>query len=306
MKIAGKGVKFKDVMLVSDSSKIASQIQIDYRRTKSMDIRTYVKVKKLPGGTMDDCDIVNGEVFTGRVMRVGMRLNIAKPRMLLIRDNLSFPRSDKLVSMDNLAAQQEEYVKNVVAKLMMFEPDVILAENVVCQGVIDALHEANITLILRVKPQVLERLVRLFQLTIITSLDSTLEVPAGECCVRFSSRSVVTKNGAKTPLITLERSDLSNGCTVLLRGGEQKELAKVKRVILRMLLLKSNARYERAFLLTEYAQAAHFDPDFKQFQGYKLKELTLSPFVKIKDGHPNEESSDSEASVFLYRFLLLQ
>ena len=28
---------------------------------------------------------------------------------------------DKLVSMENLGAQQEEYVKNVVSKLMMFQ-----------------------------------------------------------------------------------------------------------------------------------------------------------------------------------------
>ena len=83
----------------------------------------------------------------------------------------------------------------------------------------------------------------MFQLTIINSLDSTFEVADGEHCARFFSRSVKVKamTGRKS-LIALQRSDLERGCTVLLRGGERRELAKVKRVLSRVLLLKSNAR----------------------------------------------------------------
>ena len=46
---------------------------------------------------------------------------VKQTNLFLFRDNLSFPRMDKLVSMENLGAQQEEYVKNVVSKLMMFQ-----------------------------------------------------------------------------------------------------------------------------------------------------------------------------------------
>ena len=39
----------------------------------------------------------------------------------------------------------------------------ILAENVVCQGVIDALCDNDITLVLKVKKKVIERLSRMFR-----------------------------------------------------------------------------------------------------------------------------------------------
>ena len=59
----------------------------DDANKKSIDIRKFVKIKRLPGGGSDagDSSIVDGEVFSGRVMRVGMKMDRAKPRVLLIR-----------------------------------------------------------------------------------------------------------------------------------------------------------------------------------------------------------------------------
>ena len=90
------------------ATRIVEEVNLEYHDNKSIDIRKFVKIKKLPGGDITDSCIVDGEVFSGRVMRVGMKQDRAKPKLLLIRDNLSFPRSDKLVSMENLGAQQEE------------------------------------------------------------------------------------------------------------------------------------------------------------------------------------------------------
>ena len=99
-----------------------------------MDITDYVKFKRIPGGKIEDSMIVNGEVFSGRVIRRGMPLSIVNPKLLLISESISYPRHDKLVSMENLQAQQEEYVKNTVKKLKSFGPDVILSENGICNG----------------------------------------------------------------------------------------------------------------------------------------------------------------------------
>ena len=107
------------------------------------------------------------------------------------------------------------------------------------------------------------------------------------------------------PLLVIQRgnyfrADSLRGCTVLLRGGTLRELAKVKRILSRLLLLKSNARYEKAFLLTEYSQVSNFDSSFKSYEGWDLRELTLSPFVRIKapegyfHGHENEDDQLEE------------
>lgn len=277
--------------------------RFDYKSTKSMDIRDQVKVKRLPGGSVEDCEVIAGEVFTGRVMRVGMPLNIPKPRLLLIRDSLCFPRSDKLVSMENLDIQTEEYVKNVVDKLLSFEPDVILAQNVVCQEIIDALYaKGGISLILRVKHQVLERVRRLFNVGIIESLDSTTESPFNNqtgICTGFTNKSVILQHeslSCRKSLIILERSGLEKGCTILLRGGDTSELGKVKRILLRMLLVMINAKFEKSFLLTEYSQTANFQEDIiRRFsdEGARFSSMTLSPFVQIPT--PNDKLDNDEA-----------
>ena len=204
------------------SAKIVANIKFDYKNTKKMDVRQLVKIKRLPGGDFEDCEIVKGEVFSGRVARIGMPLAFSKPRMLLIQDSLCFPRIDKLVSMENLAAKLEEYDKNVTDKLLSFRPDLIVAEKAVSQGIIDALSEkGGITLILKVKPQVVLRLHRLFEVIIITSLDSTVEPPDPGSCIKFSNENVILEHkklSSKKSLIRFEGVTLERGCAILLRG----------------------------------------------------------------------------------------
>ena len=151
-----------------------------------------------------------------------------------------------------------QYVKNVVNKLRSFKPDVILSENGICNGTQDGLHEANIAVILRVKSKVLRRLERLFATKKIESLDSTHQAPPRSSCFKYSNKSFVLNNLARRNYIVLENTDEMRGCTMLLRGGSAYELACVKRVIKRMLLVKHSAKYEKAFLLTEYCQTDRF------------------------------------------------
>ena len=78
-----------------------------------------------------------------------------------------------------------------------------------CQGVIDALADSDITLILKVKKNVIERVSRMFDLPIIASIDSVAgyETPApSNTCVRFRSRSVpLIPNKKKKSLVMLHR-----------------------------------------------------------------------------------------------------
>ena len=86
----------------------------------NMDIREHVKIKRIPGGSIGDSLIINGEVFSGRVARNGMPLNLTNPNLLLISESIGYPRHDKIVSLENLPAMQDEYVKNVLSKLKSF------------------------------------------------------------------------------------------------------------------------------------------------------------------------------------------
>jgi len=58
-----------------------------------MDIREYVKIKKIPGGTPVDTEIIGGVVFTKNVVHRKMRTNITRPRILLLECSLEYPNS---------------------------------------------------------------------------------------------------------------------------------------------------------------------------------------------------------------------
>ena len=260
---------------------IVKNIKIDYSTGDNMDIREHVKIKRIPGGAIEDSLIINGEVFSGRVARNGMPLNLDNPNLLLISESIGYPRHDKLVSLENLPAQQDEYVKNVVHKLKSFNPDVILSESGICNGTQDGLHDANIAVILRVKSKVLTRLERLFGTTKIDSLDSTHQAPPVSSCYRYSNKSFVLNDLSRRNYILLENAKEMRGCTVLLRGGTAYELSCVKRVIKRMLLVRHSAKYEKSFLLTEYCQADRFQQSAFSYNDCPLRQMTLSPFVRV-------------------------
>lgn len=61
----------------------------------NMDIRDFVKIKRIPGGLMEDCSIVKGEVFSNRVIRVGMPLTLDNTNILLVKDSIAYAREDR-------------------------------------------------------------------------------------------------------------------------------------------------------------------------------------------------------------------
>ena len=83
-------------------------------------------------------------------------------------------------------------------------------------------------------------------------------------------------------VVFLRRSDATNGCTIVLRGGcgsDEGELSRLKRVIRRVALVAANCVYEKAFLIKEYAA-----PEIRKCDGdaMNLDDVSLSPFITLE------------------------
>lgn len=219
----------------------------------SMDIRDLVKIKCIFGGDLSESCIVRGEVFTNQVVRAEMPLNLNAANMLLVQDAISYHRTDKFVSIANLHLVEEEFVKNICNKVKALSPDLILVGQNVCRLAQDILTEAGICVIQNVKEKNLKRIARLFSTPMLTSLGSMIHIPRLGTCEKYHSE-YFEEQGKN--LIFLEGSNATNkyGCCIVLRGGSLKELAKVKRVMKQLLLVKTHAKFEKAFLLDESAQ----------------------------------------------------
>lgn len=136
------------------------------------------------------------------------------------------------------------------------------------------LRSQGITLVLDVKLSVLERLSRCLQCDIVTSIDSNIGRPKLGSCGKFYIKNFQNPEGASKTLMFLEPlSSSPRGCCVLLRGGDIRELVKVKHVALLMLFARYNWRFELSFLLDEFAQPPSPKPNIFDSKDYSPCDL---------------------------------
>lgn len=112
----------------------------------------------------------------------------------------------------------------------------------------------GITLVLDVKLSVLCRLSRCLKCDIVNSIDSNIGRPKLGTCDRFYIKTYDDQMGGSKTLMFFYIPSSPRGFSVLLRGGTNAELIKVKKVAQMLLFVRFNWRLELAFLLDEFAR----------------------------------------------------
>lgn len=241
-----------------------------------MDIRNFVNFKKVPGGQRAESKIVGGVGFSKNVVHKEMASMVDKPRVLLLKCAIVFQRVEgKFVSLDNVLRQviteyrfnqyissksflsffqENEHLRNVTARIMSLKPNVVLVHKNVAGIAQDMLRNNGITLVLDVKLSVLERLSRSLNCDIVDSIDSKIGRPKLGTCNRFYTTNFDDNRGCPKTLMFFESQSFQRGCCVLLRGGTESELVKVKKVARLLLYARYNWRLELSLLLDEFAR----------------------------------------------------
>ena len=95
------------------------------------DIRRSVKLKKLPGGLKSETEIINGCVFTKNVVHRSMSSRIDGPKVLLLKSQIEYQRSDdhRLTTLEPVLNQEQHYLYSYVDKINAhFKPDILVVE----------------------------------------------------------------------------------------------------------------------------------------------------------------------------------
>lgn len=234
-------------ILIQICARIANTLKPDM-----MDIRNFVNFKKVPGGQRKDSYIIGGVVFSKNVVHKDMLSKIEKPRILLLQCAIVYQRVEgKFISLESLLLQENEYLRNVTTRILSLKPNVVLVHKNVSGIAQDMLRNHGITLVLDVKLTVLERLARCLQCDIVSSIDSNIGRPKLGICDLFYIKNF-TDEICKTVMF-FETASSPRGCCVLLRGGNNQELTRVKRVASTLLFARYNWRLELSYLLDEFA-----------------------------------------------------
>ncbi|XP_069388641.1 1-phosphatidylinositol 3-phosphate 5-kinase isoform X5 [Paralichthys olivaceus] len=282
-----------------------------------MDIRQLVHIKKISGGRKFDSTVVNGFICTKNIAHKKMNAYIKNPKILLLKCSIEYlyREETKFTCIDPIVLQEREFLKNYVQRIVDVRPNLVLVEKTVSRIAQDMLLEHGITLVINVKPQVLDRVSRMTQGDLVMSMDQLLTKPRLGTCHKFYMQPFTLANNEVKTLMFFEGCLPHLGCSIKLRGASDYELARVKEIIMLMVCVAYHSQLEISFLMDEFAmppslaQSTSFpcllesvsadeevddESGWKQTNGESQEKMTGSE-DSLLDGQPVEDGLLSEA-----------
>jgi 1-phosphatidylinositol-3-phosphate 5-kinase len=220
-------------------------VEPDVQRGDDMDIRHYIKLKKVPGGKPSDTSYVSGVVFSKNVALKTMARSISQPRILIVTFAIEYARHEThFMSLDPVIAQEQEYLQNLVNRIAALRPNVLLVQRHVSGTALKLLERAGITVAYNIKESVLAAVARVTQTTLIKSIDKLgISHHAVTECDSFDVKTYVA-DGHRRTYIFLSGCQPDLGCTIVLRGADTDSLRKIKRVTEFMCYVAYNLKLE--------------------------------------------------------------
>ncbi|XP_050772031.1 1-phosphatidylinositol 3-phosphate 5-kinase isoform X1 [Gopherus flavomarginatus] len=233
-------------------------------RDDDMDIRQFVHIKKIPGGKKFDSVVVNGFVCTKNVAHKKMNTYIKNPKILLLKCSIEYlyREETKFTCIDPIVLQEREFLKNYVQRIVDVRPTLVLVEKTVSRIAQDMLLEHGITLVINVKPQVLDRISRMTQGDLVMSMDQLLTKPHLGTCHKFYMQVFQLSNDQTKTLMFFEGCPPHLGCTIKLRGAADYELTRVKEILIFMVCVAYHSQLEISFLMDEFAMPPSLTKNF--------------------------------------------
>ncbi|KAI9703453.1 MAG: 1-phosphatidylinositol-3-phosphate 5-kinase [Bogoriella megaspora] len=217
-----------------------------------IDIRHYLKLKKVPGGRPDDTAYVSGVVFTKNVALRSMPRSIPTPRIMIVSFAIEYARHQQLMSLEPVIAQEREYLSNIVGRIKQMKPKVLLVQKNVSGLALELLNEANIAVVFNIKESVLNAVSRCTQTRIITSIDKiSLEPTHLGKCDCFDVKTYV-HDGVKQSYVYLSGCEPRLGCTIVLRGANREQLRRLKAITEFMCYVVYNLKLETSLMRDEF------------------------------------------------------
>jgi len=228
---------------------VIERIQLHPRETYITDIRSFVKIKCIAGGRIGDCEYIDGYVCTKNVAtkRMAGFLPLRNARIMTITFPLEYHRNEnQLMSLEPIMAQEHEFIRILVARIMALRPNVVFAEKSVSYLALRLFEKAGVLVFWSMKRSSIEAISRCTQADIISSIDRlALDPRLGRC----TSLSVETFEelhaaGRRKPLLKIQVAPRDLGGGLLLRGASPQKLRRVKAILTLMIFVAYNLKLE--------------------------------------------------------------
>ncbi|KAF8167099.1 chaperonin Cpn60/TCP-1 family [Crassisporium funariophilum] len=199
---------------------------------KTVDIKRYARVEKVPGGEIEQSKVLNGVMVNKDITHPNMRRRIENPRIILLDCPLEYKKGESQTNMefskvtDWAGAQdmEEQQIKDLCAKLLEFKPDLIITEKGVSDLAQHVFEQNNVSAIRRVRKSDNNRIALAVGATIVNRIEDLRASDVGTSCGLFN----VEKIGDEYFTFLTECKN-PKACTILLRGPSKDILNEIDR-----------------------------------------------------------------------------
>jgi T-complex protein 1 subunit gamma len=197
-----------------------------------VDIKRYAKVEKIPGGSIEDSQILRGVMLNKDVTHPKMKRYIQNPRIMLLDCALEYKKGESQTNVEisaqtdftKLLELEEEHVKRQCDEIIALKPDVIFTEKGVSDLAQHFLLKAGITAIRRVRKSDNNRIARACGATIVNRTEELQDTDIGTGAGLFE----IKKIGDEYFCFVVECKN-PKACTILLRGASKDILNETER-----------------------------------------------------------------------------
>lgn len=218
----------------------------DLKVKDTLDVKQYIKIKKILGGSIEDTYVLEGMFITKDIDSKRMQSAIDNPKIALLVFPLEYlKQKEQFISLRIVHSQQSVYISNLVSRLISLEPDIVIVGDTVCGLALKLLEDANITVLSNVKAQVIERISRYTKAGIFQSVNE-LFFKKGilGTCKRFEIKKFLFKDIIKTYAFFMG-TQKESGFTLCLRGGDEEFLSSFKYAAETLIPAVFNSKFER-------------------------------------------------------------
>ncbi|WVQ65810.1 uncharacterized protein L199_003988 [Kwoniella botswanensis] len=211
--------------------KVSTNLQPNVKAGDDIDVRAYVKIKKVPGGKISESEYVDGIVISKNVAHKAMPRRLVNPRIMVVTFPLDYHRvENQFMSLDPILAQEKDYLRLLTKRIIDVRPHIVLVQPTASRIALEYLLEANIAVARSVKVSAIHQVARCTQADVVASMDRlALEPRLGRCAeFRIQSFEHELIPGRRKTLMRFEGGHREYGCTIILRGGDLETLRKVK------------------------------------------------------------------------------
>lgn len=209
-----------------------STVATEENGRREIDIKRFARIEKIPGGAMEESEVLRGVMVNKDIVHPRMRRRIENPRILLLDCNLEYKKGESQTSLEftketdfaRVLELEEEYIKSICDDIIKFKPDLVITEKGISDLAQHYLVKANISAIRRVRKSDNNRIARACGATIVNRTDEIREEDIGLGAGLFDIRKI-----GEEYYTFIENCKNPKACTIILRGASKDVLNEVER-----------------------------------------------------------------------------